>query len=105
MAQALWSGLSIFVGFVWGAYVFQEPIKAGGGHSQPALHGDWSKADVLRKSSYGRAYLACCYTVGRVVILNNPHARHGRDLSVFPKWHLCIFDLWDTSCAFSGRTA
>ena len=27
VAQALWSGLSIFVGFVWGAYVFAEPIK------------------------------------------------------------------------------
>eukprot|EP00227_Mantoniella_beaufortii_P020739 CAMPEP_0197602254 /NCGR_PEP_ID=MMETSP1326-20131121/36855_1 /TAXON_ID=1155430 /ORGANISM="Genus nov. species nov., Strain RCC2288" /LENGTH=136 /DNA_ID=CAMNT_0043169585 /DNA_START=19 /DNA_END=425 /DNA_ORIENTATION=- len=27
VAQALWSGLSIFVGFVWGAYVFEEPIK------------------------------------------------------------------------------
>lgn len=27
IAQALWSGLSIFVGFVWGAFVFDEPIK------------------------------------------------------------------------------
>lgn len=27
IAQALWSGLSIFVGFVWGAYVFEEPVK------------------------------------------------------------------------------
>ena len=26
IAQALWSGLSIFVGFVWGAFVFNEPV-------------------------------------------------------------------------------
>lgn len=27
VSQSLWSGLSIFVSFVWGAYVFHEPIK------------------------------------------------------------------------------
>mmetsp|Transcript_13181 Transcript_13181/g.37128 ORF Transcript_13181/g.37128 Transcript_13181/m.37128 type:complete len:378 (-) Transcript_13181:359-1492(-) len=27
VSQSLWSGLSIFVSFIWGAYVFHEPIK------------------------------------------------------------------------------
>mmetsp|Transcript_37726 Transcript_37726/g.96529 ORF Transcript_37726/g.96529 Transcript_37726/m.96529 type:complete len:338 (-) Transcript_37726:361-1374(-) len=27
VSQSLWSGLSIFVSFVWGAYIFHEPIK------------------------------------------------------------------------------
>ena len=26
VSQALWSGLSVFVSFLWGALVFQEPI-------------------------------------------------------------------------------
>lgn len=28
VAQALWSGLSVFVAFVWGAAVFAEPIAS-----------------------------------------------------------------------------
>lgn len=26
VSQALWSGISIFVAYIWGAMVFQEPI-------------------------------------------------------------------------------
>lgn len=28
LAQAVWSGLSIFVGFIWGVYVFHEPVHS-----------------------------------------------------------------------------
>lgn len=28
VAQALWSGLSVFVAFVWGAAVFREPVAS-----------------------------------------------------------------------------
>ena len=28
VAQALWSGLSVFVAFLWGAAVFHEPVAS-----------------------------------------------------------------------------